>query len=139
MTKNPYSKCDDVSSVTGVKTTDKLLIVGGGDSLAFMKKYVGEVVSISRDQLSSEFVKHQVFDKIFVCDYEADDVAFILERNVGMAVFFIEDNKTRVKLEQKLLNWWPSESWDLVSNVGKCLITDARGYPTYVEVETRYE
>ncbi|MHA2045164.1 MAG: hypothetical protein ACW99G_10235 [Candidatus Thorarchaeota archaeon] len=127
MTKNKYSRCDDVSDVTGVKSSDKLLIVGNKTPLGFMKKYVKELVTCSAEELDSDYIKHQYFDKVFVCQDDVD-INQVIDRSLGTVTFFIEDDRHRSRLQDHLdAYWYPSSSWNLVSNVGKCLITEAQG------------
>ena len=133
MTKNKYSRCDDVSDVTGVRSSDKLLIIGNKTPLGFMKKYVKELVTCSAEELDSEYIRHQYFDKVFVCEDNVD-IDKVIDCSLGTIAFFIEDDKHRTRLQTHIdAYWYPSTSLDLVSNVGKCLITEAQGRSGYKE------
>jgi len=129
VTGNQYKHFDDVSDVTGVMSKDKLLFVGD-NSMTFMKKYVDEVITINENDLNSEFVKHMAFDRIFVNTDRFDEgvVSSVLQLSVGTVSFFIENDDERKTLKNYIYNnWYPAATWDFVSNVGKCLVTEARG------------
>ena len=135
MTKNQYSHNDDISDVTGVRSTDKLLFVGS-DPMSFMKKYVDSVESVeSQYDLDSEFVRHRRFDKVFarIDTYDVHSLKdlFTLTTHYGTTVLFIEDDQERERVKEQIETlWYPAHTWDLVSNVGKCLITNATGAPS---------
>ena len=135
MTKNKYSHCDDVSDVTGVNSKDKLLFIGP-PTMSFMKKYVNELVeATSPEDLDSEHVRNSVYDKVFVgCDVKIDEdlISKIANLNIGLMVFFVEDEGTRKYIKNYVdTHWYSSNSWTLTSNVGKCLVTNAKGKMEY--------
>jgi len=130
VTKNPYSKCDDVSDVTGVRSSDRMLFLGA-DPMSFMKKYVAELDHVED---VSDLNYSKVYDKIFVRGVELTDelIGHLCCINVGTIILFSENDFMRSKVQGLLESYWhPSCAWDLVSNVGKCLITDASGPQTY--------
>jgi len=131
-------KYDDVSDVTGVRSSDDMLFIGE-KPMMFMKKYVkGMTVVRDVSELDSEFVRHFVFDRVFV---DVPDECFddrVLERvfdmNCGTVTFFIDDDDRRDQLERSISEkWCLADVWNLMSNVGGCLVTNARGRNTLEE------
>ncbi len=127
---NKYSKLDDVSDVTGMKKCDFLLQVGYR-TFPFMRKYAHEVRYAEDERELFKISSNTKFDRIFVSDIDLNDHVLdrIFTMNAGLIVFFEESDAIRSKLKEKIdVFRYPYEAWDLVSNVGKCLITNAKGY-----------
>lgn len=128
MTKNDAknnARAEDVCDVLGLKRTDRLLQVG--DSMEFLKKFVRESWYV--EDLEKVGYRH-TYDKILVYGSTFDErligkLACISE---GTIAFFDEDDDRRQQLKDLIeREWWPAEAWDLDSNEGKVLVTNARG------------
>lgn len=142
VTKNKYGKHDDILDIAAVKSTDRLLIVGSKPSMVFMKKYVAELTTCDGSELGSQFIRDKYFDKIFVCDDRVEllDLTSITDINQGLIVFFIENDVARRNMKKYVDDFWQnSDSWDLVSNIGKCVVTQASGYSKYREEGWSYD
>ena len=116
---------EDIVDVTGVRKSDVILQVGR--SLPFMRKYVGRSIHIEE---ADDVPYTDVYDKIFVSGVDLND-AFLGKLvciSVGTIVFLDVGDVVREEIKELFeTKWYPANVWDLGSNIGSVLITDAKG------------
>lgn len=124
-----------MSDVTGVRSTDRMLFLGT-DPMMFMRKYVENVEHVEDpDELNYS----RVYERIFVQGVDLTDelVGHLCCINAGTIAFFSEDAEELLHTKELLETmWFPAMTWDLTSNMGRCLLTDASGPQTHKGVDS---
>lgn len=127
---------EDLVDVTGIKKGDNILQIG--KNLPFLKSYVNSSVHVS--EIDSVSYADHYYQKIFVNGVFLDEEALkkLCFVNVGLLVFLDLDDESLQKLRHVLdTKWYPANTWELSSNIGKCLITDAYGDPITSKMNVR--
>lgn len=116
---------EDIVDVSGVRKSDVILQVGR--NLPFMNKFVNHSTYIE-DANDVPYVN--VYDKIFVNGAEISDefLGKLACISVGTIIFLdIGDDNMNAVAHTFETKWYPANVWSLDSNIGKCIITDAKG------------
>lgn len=137
-----WDERDKITDIANVQAIDKVMQVGG-KPMSFLKKYVREDVTYvpKLADLRSEFIRHRYFDKIFVLDSDFTEFLGAFDQLVNMNVGgFVVGLFNKRELESDALadlceeveTWWyPAEIWAFESNDQCCVMTNARGTPTF--------
>ena len=131
---NNNNKTDDrdmMTDIIGIQRTHRVLQIGE-KKMSFLKKYVNEEVCFvdNMSGLSSEFIKHRVFDRIIVnTDISINDFSVLANMNVGLIVaFFIDDDEKEKMCDFVDAHWYPDvEVWQMEFNGLGCMMTNATG------------
>ena len=121
------NKCkEDIVDVSGLRKSDVILQIGA--NLPFMTKFVSQSVHIEE---ADSVPYTEIYDKIFVSG-EVDISDELLGKlcciSVGTIIFLQLNDKLRQEIREVFdTKWYPANTWDVGSNLGQCLITDAKG------------
>lgn len=131
-----YSCFDNIVSVAGLRSTDRVLYIGGNVNFPFLKDFVSSINYVKKpDELNRLVMTNACFDKILIAreNILAEDLiikAAQMLSQTGLICFFSDDKGMReafVEIVEK--NYHTSDVWMLNSNVGPVIVTNAKGNP----------
>jgi len=136
---------DRISDVMDIRQVDNVLLVGY-PKMSFITKVVHET-SVAEDvpfAVKQHYGRH-FFTKVFVTDdgsLDDDDVGSLIYMNTGL--MFIDVSNVDKKRETELMEmiedqFWPSLAWSTDTALGRCIVTEAHGYPHQYRVPASSE
>lgn len=127
---------DDFCDVTGLKTTDAVLVYGNAVFPALRNREVA--VARRGKDLTRFSQENALFSRIYVSNdvEEISNVgmAKLTSMNVGLLTFFLQNQEHQDQLVSYFGNSYPwHETWVLDTNVGRVLVTTAHGAPEWMD------
>lgn len=133
MTKSNLQFYDDIVAVVGLKTSDRLLIIGDNVKFPGIQRSVYSVRGISNiNELHALMKKKECFERVFIARENVFDERLVLAAAAlvckgGIVCFFSEDENLRNGFSECVERNFPiSDIWPLSSNVGQLVATNAR-------------
>lgn len=135
-----FSCFDDITLVTGLKTTDDVLFVGANMRIPHVKDHCRSVNFVKRSSDLNRLVfGDRRFDKIFigrenVLAEELVTRAAQIVATGGLVCFFSDDEVLRGGFVEVVEARYPTaDVWALNSNIGPLVVTNACGNPGGME------
>lgn len=131
---------DDISLITGLKRRDNVLVIGGNIVMPFLKNYVNSITHARKTgDLNKLLQDERQFDRVFVARENVLEELIVIKAARltalnGLVCFFSDDENMRDAFSDVVERNFPMSSvWSFDSNVGKLVVTDARGNPAWME------
>lgn len=131
---------EDISVIAGLKKYDNVLVIGGNIVMPFIKKWVNSVTSAKKTGDINQLIQEgRQFDRVFIARENVLDEMLVLKAArltcVGGLICFLsdDDDMRNAFLEAVERNFPLSSTWSLDSNIGKTIVTNARGNPSWME------
>jgi hypothetical protein len=133
-----YDIYDDISLVTGLKSKDRVLLVGGNITFPSVHNFVENVYHVKKDGDVKRLLREGMeFDRVFlarenVLDEQLVDNAVKLSGENGLVCFFSDCDALREGFIDVIEQNYPgADVWSLESNVGPVVMTNAAGNPSW--------
>lgn len=131
---------DNLADVVGLKRTNSVLLLGGNFVLPTLKKYVHSVEQAKKNtQVNKLLFSGIKFDRVFLARENVLDEVFVLKAArlidvQGLVCFFSEEDGMRAAFSDIIERNFPAaDVWNFESTVGKMVVTNAHGLPTWVD------
>lgn len=135
-----YSRFDDFTRVTDLRRSHDLLFIGGNAYFPAVRRTVRTVTTVTKKgELDRMMAEGRAFDRVFICrenvlDERVVTAAAALKAAGGLVCFFSEDEGLRAGFVEIVEQSFPmAQLWNVRSNVGPLVMTDASGSPAYLD------